>query len=162
MATPTYTLISEQVLSSPASSVSFTSIPGTYKDLVLEVYGKMTSSNYQPCLRFNSDSGTNYSGTYVRGDGSSASSGRGSNQTYVYPTPGVGIGTNSNMTWFLHLLSYASTSIYKPVLGRLNTESVAAGHEHTWRSTSAISTILVAAETGNFDTGSTFRLWGVA
>lgn len=157
-----YTLIATQTLTAATGTVTFSNIPGTFKDLVLECYMKMTTTNIQPALRFNSDSGTNYSGTYVQGDGTTTRSGRGSSQTYIYPNPGVGISTNTDCVWLMNIQSYANTNVNKTIVTRFNSNSVVDGHVGLWRSTAAINAISLVPESGNFDTNSTFKLWGVS
>lgn len=64
--------------SSNASSITFSNIPQNYKHLEIRYLGKctQTGSGYSVMqIRFNGDSGTNYSGHELVGDGSSATSG---------------------------------------------------------------------------------------
>lgn len=68
----TYTLISSNVLSSNASTVTFSSIPSTYTDLVLRVSGRSQNATGYFYFLFNG-AGT-YSETDLRGNGSTASS----------------------------------------------------------------------------------------
>jgi hypothetical protein len=63
MPTPTYTPLANVTLGATAATVTFGSIPATMRDLVVIVNGT-TSSNVFTGLRFNSDSGSNY--TFVR------------------------------------------------------------------------------------------------
>lgn len=59
-----------------ASSIDFTSIPGTYTDLVLVVSGRATASGNpsQQRIRFNGDTASNYTTRTLQGTGSSANS----------------------------------------------------------------------------------------
>ena len=86
MATTTYEPIETQTLSSAAGSVTFTSIPQTYTDLVLVVNGRKDSSVSVDAFycRINGDGSSNYSWTSVAGDGSSAYSERTSNDSLGY------------------------------------------------------------------------------
>ena len=170
MPTPTYDLIQEQVLSSSAASVTFSNIPGTYKDLVLEIALVRTDrSNVDDwvMLRINGDTGTNYSKTYLYGDGSTAGSGRTSNQANIVFTeniPGANATSGVFGTASSSFMSYANTNVNKTVLTRSSTSSsVVAANVVLWRSTSAITTLLLYPQYGpNFVSGSTFRLWGVS
>lgn len=161
------TLISEQVLGSSAASVTFSSIPGTFKDLVLEVQAKRNPSGLGLAgifARFNGDSGTNYSDTFVQGDGTSAASWRNSNIT------GASIGIvndpsadSDNPVSISHIFSYANTATYKTVIARYGYSAWALRADVSlWRSTTAISSMVVYPSANNFASGSTFRLWGVA
>jgi len=66
----TYTPIATQTLGSSVSTVTFSSISGTYTDLVL-IAQPIASAGVDLELRFNGDSGSNYSCTQLSGDGSS-------------------------------------------------------------------------------------------
>lgn len=161
MATPTYDLISEQVLGSAVNSVTFSSIPGTYKDLIMEISCVSQGWMYG---RINGDSGTNYSRTALRGDGTAASSFRGSNQTLMDYS--VDFGSAGRGVFVIQFNSYANTSMNKTVLyrGGLTTTYVQAG-VILWRSTGAITSLSFYPDgyTGyNFAVGSTFRLYGIA
>ena len=155
-----YTLISEQVLASAAASVTFSSIPQTYTDLMLEILTKATTAGgaFNPNIQFNGDTATNYSWTRVYGNGTSALSSRGSTQ------PGILLGdsmTTSFSTVYASVPGYSNTSIYKTVLSRGSaTESSASAWVGTWRSTAAITSIAVLAN-GAYDVGTTMRLWGI-
>lgn len=152
------TLISETVLSSPASSVSFTSIPGTYKDLVLEFVGSLSSGPYDSYMVLNSDTGSNYGRTWLGGDGTSASSGRNTNFTSI-PAFYMSTSLSSGQA---HVMSYANTSIYKSVLIRNSSSNITSGAVvGCWRSTAAITSLSIG-QAQNFTSGSIFRLWGVS
>jgi hypothetical protein len=70
---PTNTPLQSIVLTSTSSSVTFSDIDQSYTDLVLVTNVKGPTSNLESLrLRFNGDSGTNYSVTWMRGDGTSA------------------------------------------------------------------------------------------
>jgi len=74
----TYTLISSNVLSSTAASVTFSSIPATFTDLVLRasIRGNGTQTPDVGVLNINSNGASNFSSTYLRGTGSAANSAR--------------------------------------------------------------------------------------
>jgi len=67
----TYEKIVSTTLGSAAADVTFNSINSTYTDLVLvsSILG-VTSQSYSPRVRFNSDTTSNYSVTYMYGTGS--------------------------------------------------------------------------------------------
>ena len=72
---PTYTPIATQTLGSSAASVTFSSIPGTYTDLMLISFaqGQASGGDNRLVLQFNGDTATNYSSTYLIGNGTTAS-----------------------------------------------------------------------------------------
>ena len=82
----TYDAIATQTLSSAAASVTFSSIAGTYTDLVLVTSIRKSTTGVSAYLRANNDSGTNYSTTYLYGSGTSAISTRDTNRTFFSTT----------------------------------------------------------------------------
>jgi hypothetical protein len=162
----TYTPIATQTLSTTATTVSFSSIAGSYTDLVLIAVMKTTGTNFQPILRYNSDTGSNYSSTTVWGDGSTAGSNRHTSQNGIYANPGSGIGTAGQfMPWIINIMNYANTTTYKTSVERFNnTPSIVNAGVGLWRNTAAITTVSLTAEAGSndFQSGSTFTLYGIA
>lgn len=65
----TYFPIANTTLSSAAASYTFSSISGSYTDLVLVIGGTL-SADISAGIYFNGDTGTNYSTTRMYGNGS--------------------------------------------------------------------------------------------
>lgn len=157
----TYEPIATQTLASNAATVTFSSIAGTYTDLILVSSSTQSAGPVNSKIRFNSDSGSNYSRTWLAGNGTSASSGRGSNRTSLeldyLTSPGTG-----NLT-IIQVMNYSNTTTYKTALVR--TGRAAEGTEAVvglWRNTAAITSIEYSLDgAGSFVTGSTFTLYGV-
>jgi hypothetical protein len=155
----TYTPIATQTLTGATGSVSFASIPSTYTDIILTIEGTV-GSNCGIQMRFNSDSGSNYSFTRMTGDGSSASSDRSSNATFM--ELGYYVTTTRNMN-IVQIMNYSNSTTYKTVLNRANAQSVNIGAQayvEMWRSTSAINSITINAS-GNLASGSILTLYGI-
>lgn len=164
MPTPTYTLIEEQALGSAVANVTLGSggtIPQTFTHLVVEsVFASGSATAVEQLVRFNGDTASNYSDTYVYGNGTNALSGRDSTQSWV--RCGITSSTELN-TFVMHLMSYTNTNVYKSLLvrqGTANAGSISA-YAGLWRNTAAITSILIN-NSQNFAVGSTFRLWGIA
>jgi hypothetical protein len=164
----TYTELLKTTVGTATSSVTLdlTGISG-YTDLVIVASILPSVSTNQPYIQFNADTGTgttNYSTTSLRGDGSSAASGRHTNQFGWFPVPGPGIGTNGNPEpWLINIMNYANTTTFKSGLSRFNNAaSIVSANAHLWRSTAAITSITITMESGNFNTNSTFSLYGIA
>lgn len=154
----TYSTIATQTLGGSSSSVSFGSISSGYTDLVLIIDGTVTS-NAGVQLRFNGDTGSNYSFTRMTGDGSSASSDRSSNATFM--ELGYYVTTTRNMN-IVQIMNYSNTTTFKTVLNRANAQSVNIGaqaYAEMWRSTAAINSITINS---SFASGTTFTLYGIA
>lgn len=159
----TYTKIASTTLGSAASSVTLSSIPSTYTDLVVVVSAKTTSAAQNLLMRVNSDSGTNYSTTLVTGSGTATGSARTSNATQgALDNYGYADTANHNITT-INLMNYANTSVNKTWLSRAN--NAANGTTALvglWRSTSAINAIEIYIAANTFVAGSTFNLYGIA
>lgn len=157
----TYTPIATTTLGSSQSSVTFSSISG-YTDLVLVLSSKGTVQNY-PSLRFNSDSGSNYSRTILSGNGSSASSARGSNETAANINY-MAITNSSDFAYVsvTHIMNYSNTTTYKTLITRANNATNGLDAVvNLWRNTAAITSIDCILNTGSYAAGSTFTLYGI-
>jgi hypothetical protein len=166
----TYTKIASSTLGSAAASVTFSSIPSIYTDLVLVVTPASASGTPNVLIRVNSDSGSNYSWTGLAGNGTSATSGREINTVRAYGTiqyysaMTTTLGTCTMKTDFMN---YANTTTQKTWLSRAGgagyaTELIVG----KWASTAAITTLDCYAYVGagsfvNFAIGSTFNLYGI-
>lgn len=160
MPTPTYTPLANLTLSSTATTVTFSSLT-SYRDYRIVVQTQSGSGDSSEIgYRFNSDTGSNYNRVFMLGDGSSAASYTGTNQTSLqvgYLNPG---GLTNNI---VDILDANTTDKHKSVLSRNNM-----AHAYTfafagrWASTSAITSITLSPLFGNFASGSTFALYGVA
>lgn len=157
----TYEPIATTTLGSAAADVTFSSISGSYTDLVLIVNGKNAATDQGLVVQVGNgsiDTGSNYSSTYILGDGSNPASGRQSNQTYGL----AGRMDGNNSTSIVHFMNYANTTTYKTFLGRGNDGTYVIQHVALWRSTSAINTIKIFnLSSVNFASGCTFTLYGI-
>jgi hypothetical protein len=165
MATNTYVALDKITVSSSVPSVTFTSIPQGYTDLVV-VCNFIQSSAYSLEARVGNgsvDTGNNYSNTALIGKANNtAASTRRSN--YSYLTAFEQNGASSGV-WTMHLMNYTNTNVYKTILFRNgNAGSDVEASVQLWRSTAAINTLQIFAGQGaiNFTSGSTFSLYGIA
>lgn len=163
------TLINSQVLGSAQASVTFSSIPGTYRDLRLVVVTDLASTaNIQP--RVNGDSGNNYTNVGMGFNwqpalyGASNFSINAFSDTRGYPVGGYA-GGNMQIWEFL---DYSATDKHKTVLMKAQGQPTSAANGgmdvtvQRWASTSAITSIVLSLTTGSFSTGGTFYLYGIA
>jgi hypothetical protein len=158
----TYTPIATNTLSSAASSYTFSSISGSYTDLVLVASFGVTAGD-DLWLRFNGDTGGNYSNTRIVGSGGSSSSTRTTSVTGIQPrTPSNQISTITTL-WIVNLLDYSNTTTYKNSLSRYG---YSAGFTELdvglWRNTAAITSVSLVCNASTFVSGSTFTLYGIA
>jgi hypothetical protein len=154
----TYTPIATTTVGSNTSAVTFSSIPSTYTDLILVAYAISTSGTNDIGITFNGDTGSNYSRTFLGGNGSSAYSGRNSNVTVGY---GMFFST-AGVQGTINIMNYANSTTNKTFLIRAGqaADSTAAAVD-LWRSTSAINSVTLTAMAAQIATGSTFTLYGV-
>ena len=162
----TYTPIATNTLSSAVSSVTFSSIPQTYTDLIL-VTGIKKSAGNAAYIRANNDSGTNYSTTYLYGSGGTATSTRDTNRTWFDSLGATATGTNTFALSTNHIMNYSNSTTYKDILARKQYSITSGTWDYTeasistWRSTAAITQLDILAIAGNFEIGCTFTLYGV-
>jgi hypothetical protein len=149
----TYEPINTTTLSTSAASITFNSVPSTYTDLIM-VFNGVADNNVN--LRFNSDTGTNYSATRIQGNGSAASSARFTSQTSMHGSYDSGRSTS---IW--QIMNYSNSTTNKTALNRGGgtTDNVEA-YVGLWRNTDAITSVTVIVS-GNFSSGSTFTLYGI-
>lgn len=154
----TYTPIATTTLGSAASSYTFSSISGTYTDLVLVAAGYQSIDD-NVLMRFNSDTGSNYSSTTIFGSGSAASSFRSTSATSMQLG---GLFTSDGGNAIYQIMNYSNSTTYKSVLARANAAgSGTQARVGLWRSTAAITSVTLLTGSGNFQTGSTFTLFGI-
>ena len=158
------------------TSISFTSIPSTYQHLQIRYIARnqSTSSAFSstPLLTFNNDSGTNYVGHYLWGDGSSASAGSNGTSTNNISLNSTSLRDTSASGIFgaciVDIYDYKSTTKNKTVraFGGVDTNTAATSWRVSlisglWMSTSAITSIEIAPGVSTWKAGSTIALYGI-
>lgn len=152
----TYEPVATHTLASSAANYTFSSIPSTYTDLML-VINAIHSQWEVFYMRFNDDTGSNYSWTYTLGNGSSVETYRYTNQNALSTgLRQVGVAPN-----IFQIMNYSNTTTYKTVIGRANaSDNQVRMNAGVWRSTSAITSIKIETG-GNFSAGTMFTLYGI-
>jgi hypothetical protein len=159
----TYEPIATTTASGSTSSITFSSISSAYTDLVLVSNASVTSGSDTVIIRFNGDSGSNYSRTFLSGNGSSAYSGRDTNATWMNLSNQTDLNTTAG-AWnaIISIQNYSNSTTYKTAIGRLNNAgngvNTAVG---LWRNTAAITSVTVLTTGTNFASTSTFTLYGI-
>jgi hypothetical protein len=171
----TYEPIATSTLGSSTTTVTFSSIPSTYTDLVLVLSMQSTSADdidTRYWLRFNSDSGSNYSMTTVEGDTVNPTSGRNVSRTQFDNLTNLSSSPEFTLATF-NIMNYSNTTTYKTLLNRAGQQSNNVGTSGgtrslygalvgLWRDTSAINRIdIICAVNGQFATGSMFTIYGI-
>jgi hypothetical protein len=150
----TYTPLATQTLGSAAASVTFSSISGSYTDLVLVVNQQATTANNHG-IQFNGDTGANYRAHYLGGNGSVAFAGDfGASQTSANAGWVSGSTQSANVfgTIIVDILDYANTSKYKTVRSLTGSDNNGSGlvglFSSLWMNTSAINRIDMSPAAG--------------
>lgn len=154
-----------------SGTITFSSIPNTYKHLQIRGIARGTNASVQELvtLRLNSDTGANYADHRLFGDTIFANAVGNASQTSIYlsPTPAANTASNILGAFVIDIVDYSSTSKNKTtrhMIGRNNNgafaEAIILG-SGLWRSTSAVNSITLTIATGAFSTQSTFALYGI-
>jgi hypothetical protein len=162
--------IAKTLLSTSAANITFSSIPQTYKHLQLRILARSSRSQNSgyAVIRFNSDTGSNYSRHSLQGDGASAI-GDGSGSV-SYPTlllfPAALRSANIFGVGILDVLDYTNTNKNKTLRVLDGYDSNGAGlielASGAWYNTSAVTSITITEFNGNnFEAYSRFALYGI-
>lgn len=167
----TYTLIQAQTLASAAATVTFSSIPATYTDLVLRVSARSNRVATTEYVTFTLNaSASGYSETDLNGNGTAASSSRGTAGAAAF----LGIIPAASNT----ASTFANGEIYIPSYTasqnkQIGTFDVSEGNSastgvwiqtfaNLWSNTAAITSIALTPQSGgSFVTDSSFYLYGI-
>jgi hypothetical protein len=163
----TYVPLATTTTSGNIATITLSSISSAYTDLILIGDGRNSAGGSGWSIRFNGDTGNNYSWTDLEGDGSTAASYRQANTNLIYTSyNNTSIG-NSQSNYILQINNYSNTTTYKTVLSRTNAASsnVYPGTNAgigMWRNTNAITSITITSSGGYMVDGTTFSLYGIA
>ena len=162
----TYTPIATTTLVSAQASVTFSSISGSYTDLVLisntGIASGVDKGIYMTVGNGSVDTGNNYSNTFFYSDGSGSN--YTSTRTDINYANTMRTSNSLIASGVVHLMNYSNTTTYKTIFTKgNNTNGILVALINLWRSTSAINIITMVSEDGsNFLAGSTFTLYGIA
>jgi hypothetical protein len=162
--------IASTVVSSPVSSVTFSSIPATYSHLQIRCMAQTNRGAVSfdgGKTTFNGDTSSNYSTHNLTGTGATTSSS--SLLTTYMQLPWAGFGTTTGSNWggaVIDILDYADTNKFKTVRALGGADGNGSGYvtltSGNWRSTSAITSISITPDGGTtFSQYSSFALYGI-
>ena len=154
-----------------ATTLSFTSIPSTFKHLQIRGISKDQTAGAAPALymQFNSDTGSNYKSHYLQGSGVATSAGAAGGITYIYcgyPSPGNAASGTMGAS-IIDILDYTNTSKYTTArtLNGYDTNNAATGYvdimSGVWLNTAAITRIDFNINGDPFTSDTTFALYGI-
>lgn len=169
MAGPTYTLISSNTITTTTASITFSSIPQGYTDLVMKMSFRTTDTGTASAawtVVFNSST-SGYSINWIRGNGATVAA-----QTFasaVAISGGWENGSGSTTSTFssseMYIPNY-TVSQNKPVYISNVTENDGTtayiiGNAGLWLNTAAINSIKISPSAGSWNVGSSFFLYGI-
>jgi hypothetical protein len=175
-ATPLFTSDYESIQtvtvgSGGSSSISFTSIPSTYKHLQIRLLGRIDRTGESSdffTVRFNGDTASNYSWHALEGSGAAnySESGASTNLPRNGDIAATTAGTGIFGAGVVDILEYANTNIYKTVRSLAGNDRNGSGWiwfgSSNWRSTAAITSINILPTIGtSFQEYSSFALYGI-
>lgn len=164
-----YELISTQLITTNTASVTFSSIPATYKHLQIRMIARSTSAGnrQENCfMQFNSDTtSSNYRYHSLLADGSSVVSFT-STSLFLNEINGNADTTGSFAPKIIDILDYAVTTKNTTIRNFNGKDS--AGPEKRivltsglWMNTAAITSLRIFPSDTSFITGSRFSLYGI-
>ena len=156
------------VTGATSASIVFSSIPATYSHLQIRGIARGDSTNYMDVWMNGDTTQSKYAYHYLRGDGTSASSGGSAASTR--PFGGFTTTTSDTSGMFgatiIDLLDYTNTNKYKTLRSLAGADRNTTGgniffFSSLFMDTSAISSVTLQMQSGNFVQYSTFALYGI-
>lgn len=155
-----------------SSSVTFSSIPSTYKHLQIRMTHRAVyalDGNLFHRMRFNGDSASNYSWHVLEGTGAGfpySQAGTTATDMRIGQTPAGNTAANAFAASILDILDYTDTNKFTTVRSLLgsNTSARNSGlYSGSWRNTAAVTSITLLNDVGygNYTSGSRFTLYGI-
>ena len=172
LVTSSYESIATVTASGGETSLSFTSIPGTYASLQIRGITRRADSGSVIAtdnLRFNGDTGTNYFYHRLQGDGATATAGSGGGATSdIVFSRGTGATATAGMFGAVvaDILDYASSTKNKTVKSFTGFDINASGGNvyllsGAWFNTAAITSITIYPNGNTIAAGTTYALYGI-
>jgi len=150
-----------------SSSISFTSIPSTYKHLQVRGISRATSGNQYLKVQLNNDTGANYTYHEVFGTGTAAAADAATAQTGAMAISSVAgsVAANFFAAIIIDVLDYTNTNKYKTLRGLDGLDYNGTGqivlNSGLWLSTSAINRLDLVPNASTFAQYSSFALYGI-
>lgn len=149
-----------------SASITFSSIPSTYKHLQLRMSILTGTAGGTLLWRANGDTGANYAAHVVYGSGSAAAANYSTGVTSAdFFNNVTGTGTTQPTAVIFDLLDYANTNKNKTVRILAGVDKNGSGeidfYSGLWLSTAAVNSLTIRMSSGYFTTTSSFALYGV-
>lgn len=155
-----------------SNTITFSSIPSTFQHLQIRGIARNTYASNRADLgiRINGDTGSNYAYHNLRGNGSTVAAGNNTPDSSIFIgwTSSANATSNINGAAIIDILDYGSSSKNKVIRALVGDDLNAASTDSTiwlasglWLNTNSITSISLYAPFGNFDTSSSFALYGI-
>jgi hypothetical protein len=158
-------------VTSATANITFSSIPNYYEHLQIRgiLRGERSGNSTQIDLRLNGDSSSSYSTHLLYSAGASAEPVAFSSVTLIGPIVygPAGLQTSGVFGGFIiDILDYANTNKYKTVrgfggFGSTSTTGTIGIGSGLWQNTSAVSSVIIQPQDGNWSQYSTLSLYGI-
>lgn len=159
----TYEPVATFTAATATGSVSFSSIPNTYTDLTLVINGSLRDSGDNLLLRFNGDSSSLYAQTDISASAGTLATQRTSGVRLYVPFTDQFVQTSPFLVT-LNIFSYAGSQ-FKTCLVSTNNDANGSGRISSgvllYRSTNAITSLELTANSGIYNAGTTATLYGI-
>lgn len=166
MALEQYVALANVTLASSTPSITISSIPQSYRDLVLVMQIRTTRSAASDggFVRANGDSGSNYTRTGMYGTGSSTGAFAGTESGFYLSITGASATSGIFDINVLQIMDYSATDKHKTALLRESENQVVTvlAEAQRWANTSAITSLTIVPQVGpSLNSGTTISLYGV-
>jgi hypothetical protein len=139
-----------------------------YKHLQIRTIGRTTQTAVDSIqwLRFNGDTGTNYSYHVLYGNGSAVASAGATSQTLARISTDVGANSPANIFGLtivdvLDAFSTTKNKTIRSLSGAVLSSPWIVFTSGSWMSTTAVTSVTIYPNSGNFVAGSRFSLYGI-
>lgn len=162
---PAYVPLANITLSAPSTSVNFSNISQSHRDLVLvSTYVYPSSAVQNPRATINNDTASNYSLTYIDAystNGTAAGNDNGANFSLSFVSNNL---TTNPAVSIANFFDYSATDKHKNIVIRYNIYGSGVGlYGARWASNSAMTSLQINSQNSiSFQAGSTFALYGVS
>jgi hypothetical protein len=163
----TYVLIEAKTLSSNTESLTFTSIPQTYTDLIIKVSARSTANRGASGvnIEFNGLGSSNFNG--VRAYGTGTSTGSYSSGNFAFAANGAPTTASTFNNGEIYIMNYAGNTNKSfsddDVTENMHQEGIMTFNAGLWNNTAAITSLTFRTDTvgESLVSGSTFYLYGI-
>lgn len=151
-------------------TVTFNNIPQNYTDLLVKISARssVSAANSEMYITHNNELSTNYSTTWLTGNGSTVSSSRGANNGAVVTIQINGSTSTANTFGIIdaYIPNYASNLFKQSIVDGVTENNTTAADSrliaYSYRSNAPITSVTFTAVSGGFVANSTFTLYGIS